>query len=209
MNPLVRLVDDDNDFRSSQELFLGMCGFDTIGYSSAAAFLDDMRPERPGCLVLDIRMPGLTGIDLQRILKERGVEIPIIFLTGHGTVETAVQTLKIGASDFIEKQGDPMRLREAVQKACDASVAASKERTDTEKRRRTFDALTPREKDVVLLAARGLTNKVIAEHLGIGVETVKMHRANGFGKLGVQSALDAYRWITALDPALFPDETEA
>lgn len=106
MNPLVRLVDDDNDFRSSQELFLGMCGFETIGYSSAAAFLEDIRPERPGCIVLDIRMPGLTGIDLQRILKERGVEIPIIFLTGHGTVETAVHTLKIGASDFIEKQGD-------------------------------------------------------------------------------------------------------
>ena len=101
MNPLVRLVDDDNDFRSSQELFLGMCGFETIGYSSAAAFLEDIRPERPGCIVLDIRMPGLTGIDLQRILKERGVEIPIIFLTGHGDVSTAVNTMKYGAVDFI------------------------------------------------------------------------------------------------------------
>lgn len=208
MIPLVRLVDDDNDFRSSQELFIGMCGFETVGYSSAAAFLDDIRPERPGCLVLDIRMPGLTGIDLQRILKDRGVEIPIIFLTGHGTVETAVHTLQIGAFDFIEKQGDPLRLREALKRACSASEEAARLRTSAKKRRRTFDTLTPREKDVVLLAAQGLTNKVIAERLGIGIETVKMHRANAYGKLDVQSALDAYRWIEALDATLLPKEVE-
>ena len=102
-----------------------------------------------------------------------------------------------------------MRLREAVQKACAASEASARQRTDVEKRRRTFEALTPREKDVVLLAACGLTNKTIAERLGIGTETVKMHRANAFGKLDVQSALDAYRWIEALDSTLLPDERES
>lgn len=202
MKSLVRLIDDDDSFRSSQKLFLGMCGFDTVDYPSATAFLEDIRPERPGCILLDIRMPGMTGIDLQRILKDRGISLPIIFLTGHGTVETAVQTLKIGAFDFIEKQGDPMRLRDAVSKACERAEADAKMQSEAAGRQRQFDELTPREKEVVTRAAQGLSNKEIAEALGIGAETVKMHRANAFGKLGVQSALEAYRWIEALNPQL-------
>ena len=209
--PLVRLVDDDTDFRRSQELFLGMSGFDVRGFGSARELLEEDDFRRPGCLVLDIRMPVMTGLELQQALVDRGVtrDLPVIFLTGHGDLQAAVHTFKNGAFDFIEKKGDPLRLKEVVEKACVFSVAAY-ERADVVRRKRAaFDALTEREKDVLVPAARGKTNKEIAAALGIGVETVKMHRANAFGKLGLQGALEAYRWLEGLDGPGVDERKEA
>ena len=184
--PLVRLVDDDNDFRESQKAFLTALGWQVEDWESPAAFLQDDDLQRPGCAVLDIRMPGMTGLDLQRRFVEAGSRLPVIFLTGHGDVATAVHTMKYGALDFLEKRGDPMVLAAAVAAAEAQSYQAA------------YDALTPREREVFVLAAKGLSNKEAAEVLGIGAETVKMHKANAYAKLGVQSSLEAYQWLENL-----------
>ena len=153
--------------------------------------------KRPGCLVLDLRMPDMTGLEVQQELLHRGSALPIIFLTGHGDVTTAVRTLTHGAVDFIEKNDDPMRLVEAVKKAVALSAAAFQSTTEKEGKRQLFATLTPREQEILLLAAKGLANKDIAEKLNIGVVTVKMHRGNAFAKIGAQGALEAYKWLEA------------
>ena len=193
--PLVRIVDDDDDFRESQKQLLKALGWQVSDWSDAECFLSEDDFSRPGCLVLDIRMPKMTGLELQKKFVEIGCTLPIIFLTGHGDVSTAVHTMKYGAIDFLEKRNDPMILVAAVEKACKASLETAKKLLHQDEYRQTFEKLTSREKDVVILAAKGLTNKDIAATLGIGAETVKMHRANAFGKLNVQSALEAYQWL--------------
>ena len=110
ISPLVRLVDDDDAFRESQKLFLSMCGYEVKDWADPVRFLEEDDPRVPGCLVLDIRMPEMTGLELQRALYVRGNKLPIIFLTGHGDIETAVYTMKYGAVDFFEKRGDPLKL---------------------------------------------------------------------------------------------------
>ena len=191
MNPLVRLVDDDNDFRSSQELFLGMCGFETIGYSSAAAFLEDIRPERPGCIVLDIRMSGMSGLELQRLLEMRRSTLRIIFLSAHGDIGTTVHAMRHGALDFLEKPVEPEVLLEKVRKAVDDSMNDFAHEREIHQIEARLLSLTGREREVLDLAIEGLQNKEIAEKLGISVTTVKMYRSNAFIKLDVNSPLAA------------------
>lgn len=197
-SPLVRLVDDDDLYRESQCEFLSACGWQVADWSSAKAFLSEDDLTRPGCLVLDIRMPELTGVELQRQLFDRGIELPVIFLTGHGDISTAVHTMKYGATDFLEKRGDPLRLAEAVERAVKLSVSRATQAAEADDYRLQFESLTQREREVFLLTASGKTNREVAEKLGIGAETVKMHRANSYAKIGVQSALDAYRWLENL-----------
>lgn len=197
-SPLVRLVDDDDLYRESQCEFLNACGWQVADWSSAKAFLSEDDLTRPGCLVLDIRMPELTGVELQRQLFDRGIELPVIFLTGHGDISTAVHTMKYGATDFLEKRGDPLRLAEAVERAVKLSVSRATQAAEADDYRLQFESLTQREREVFLLTASGKTNREVAEKLGIGAETVKMHRANSYAKIGVQSALDAYRWLENL-----------
>lgn len=193
--PLIRLVDDDDDYRASQAFLLGTLGIELKDWGSAAAFLEEDDLNRPGCLVLDIRMPGMTGLEVHQELVKRGCRLPVIFLTGHGDVTTAVRTLTHGAVDFIEKNDDPMRLVEAVKKAVAHSLEAFHVTTEAEKKRALFETLTPREQEILKLAARGLANKDIADALGIGVVTVKMHRGNAFAKIEAQGALEAYKWL--------------
>ena len=197
-SPLVRLVDDDDLYRESQCEFLSACGWQVADWSSAKAFLSEDDLTRPGCLVLDIRMPEVTGVELQRQLFDRGIELPVIFLTGHGDISTAVHTMKYGATDFLEKRGDPLRLAEAVERAVKLSVSRATQAAEADDYRLQFESLTQREREVFLLTASGKTNREVAEKLGIGAETVKMHRANSYAKIGVQSALDAYRWLENL-----------
>lgn len=198
MRPIVRLVDDDDDYRGSQKLFLEMLGWQVRAYASAADFLAADDALAPGCLILDIRMPEMNGLELQRELVKRGTSLPVIFLTGHGDVSTAVHAMKYGAHDFIEKRGDPMELKAAVEKAVAKSLESAKLAAEAAGRLAEFEALTPRERDVVLAAAEGASNKNIAEALGIGIATVKMHRSNAFAKLGVQNALEAYHRLQGL-----------
>ena len=176
----------------------GLCAYNLKDYAGAADLLERDDLSRPGCLVLDIRMPGMTGVELQRRLFDAKCTLPVIFLTGHGDITTAVHTMKYGAADFLEKRGDPLALAGAVERACAKSMAAESDAAEADDYRRTFESLTQREREVFMLAAEGLTNKDVAERLGIGAETVKMHKANAYAKLGVASALDAYRWLENL-----------
>lgn len=153
--PLVRLVDDDNDFRESQKAFLTALGWQVEDWESPAAFLQDDDLQHPGCAVLDIRMPGMTGLDLQRRFVEAGSRLPVIFLTGHGDVATAVHTMKYGALDFLEKRGDPMVLAAAVERACKKSLAAAKAAAEAQSYQTAYDALTPREREVLCLRLKG------------------------------------------------------
>ena len=148
----------------------------------------------------------MTGLELQRALYVRGNKLPIIFLTGHGDIETAVYTMKYGAVDFFEKRGDPFKLRDSVSKACERSRQYWRQKKEEEKFEETFNSLTNREKDVIVLAAKGASNREIADQLGIGQETVKMHCSNAYGKLGVRSRLEAYQWLQKVPGDVFKEK---
>ena len=193
--PLVRLIDDDEIFLMSQKLLLETRGFAVVTYSSANDFLEKDVLTRPGCAVADIRMPGLTGLEMQTILEGRRSTLPLVFLTGHGDVSMAVHTMRHGAADFLEKPVKPDVLISVVTKAVQASVKIWETHRELAKVEALYAELTPREREVVALAAVYTPNKVIARELGIGEPTVKMHRANAFAKLGVASVLEAYRLL--------------
>ena len=191
--PLIRLVDDDELFRVSQMMLLKTRGWEVECYESGEAFLEKADLKRPGCIILDVRMEGLTGMQVHRELVERGCKLAVIFLTGHGDIPMAVRAMQRGAVSFLEKPVKPFDLLEVVQKAVDASLADAQREEEASKNRALFDELTAREKEIVMRAALDTPTKVIARELGIAEPTVKMHRANAFAKLGVKSPLEAYR----------------
>lgn len=192
--PLVRLVDDDQSFRTSQYMLLKLQGWDVEEFDSAEEFLEKERFERPGCIILDVRMMGMTGLDLQNILEKRGVQqfLPIIFLSGHGDISMAVHTVRHGAFNFFEKPVDPDKLFGAVRSCIQSSLEHMSEMTSRRHYNEIFASLTPREQDVVLRAAINMSNKEIANDLGIAESTVKMHRNHAFAKLDVNNVLDCY-----------------
>lgn len=192
--PIVRIVDDDESFCLSQKLFLVSSGWAVQTYTSPKTFLADDDGSVPGCLILDMRMPEMTGLELQEALNQRDVPLPVIFLTGHGDVNMAVHALQHGAFDFLQKPVEPERLNEVVGRAVKHSLELYEKTRSSEALRALYDTLTPREQDVVRLAALDLSNKEIGEKLFISVPTVKMHRGNAFEKLSVKGALEAY-WL--------------
>lgn len=196
--PLIRLVDDDELFRMSQTMLLKMRGWEVAAYESAEDFLQHADLRRPGCILLDVRMGGMTGMQAHRELVERGCRLPVIFLTGHGDISMAVRAMQRGAVSFLEKPVKPFDLLELVQKAVTASVQDAHKHEEQVRNQALFDALTTREKEIVQLAALDTPNKIIARQLGIAEPTVKMHRANAFAKLGVKSPLEAYRALERL-----------
>lgn len=186
---LVRLVDDDAEQLKSLAFLLRMAGFEVMTYQSAQALLEMDDPRRPGCLVLDHRMPGMTGMELQAELVERGSLLPIIFLSAHGDIPMAMQAVHRGAMDFLVKPAAPEVLIKAVEKAIEKSrkdLATDAGQTDLARRAAT---LTEREIEVARLVGEGLLNKQIADRLGIALPTVKLHRGNAAKKLGVRSAV--------------------
>lgn len=196
--PLIRIVDDDELFRVSQTMLFTTRGWEVAGYASGEDFLKDADIRRPGCILLDVRMEGMTGMQVHRELVERGCTLPVIFVTGHGDIPMAVRAMQRGAVSFLEKPVRPFDFLDVVQKAVDASLEAIGRQEETEKSRAVFESLTAREKQIVRLAALDTPNKVIARELGIAEPTVKMHRANAFAKLGVKSPLEAYRCLEHL-----------
>lgn len=186
---LVRLVDDDAEQLKSLAFLLRMAGFEVMTYQSAQALLEMDDPRRPGCLVLDHRMPGMTGMELQAELVERGSLLPVIFLSAHGDIPMAMQAVHRGAMDFLVKPADPEVLIQTVEKAIEksrADLAADAGQADLARRVAT---LTEREIEVARLVGEGLLNKQIADRLGIALPTVKLHRGNAAKKLGVRSAV--------------------
>ena len=187
MQPVVHVVDDDDLFRESALLLLRTCGFDVIGYRSAREFLDSPPEVRSGCILLDIRMPGLTGIQLQRLLNEMGSILPIVFLSGHGDVPTSVEAIKAGAEDFLSKPAPADKLIEAVNRAL-VRYDARHEQQSRQNELRTLEAtLTPRERQVFLLVIKGKLNKQIAYELGTTERTIKAHRHQIMKKLECNS----------------------
>jgi len=197
MKSLVYLVDDDAAIRDALAWLLRSRGIQSSAWSSAEAFLKDYRPEMSGCLVLDIRMTGMTGIELHEQLLARGCAMPVIFLTGHGDVPLAVKALKRGAFDFIEKPGNDNELVDRVVAALQLVESRrwqDGERTAVEERLAT---LTERERAVMAGILAGKLNKVIADDLQIAMRTVEVHRARIFEKMGVRSAVELAQRLAA------------
>lgn len=170
----VYLVDDDDSVRRSLGFMLEGYGFEVQAFEDAEHFLQAQLLEQPGCLILDMRMPGLSGAQLQQLLNERNSPLAVIFLTGHGDVPLAVDALKSGAVDFFQKPADGARLAEAVTKALSHSAEIAKRR----KLQGIYQALTPREKEILHLIAKGYKNQQIADELCIAMRTVEIHRSN-------------------------------
>lgn len=199
LTPIVRVVDDDARVRESVAFILRLSGWQTEEYAGAREFLERNDPQRPGCLVLDIRMPEMSGLELQSELKRRSLTLPILFLTGHGDVETAVMALKHGAADFISKPMDPDKLPKVVSRLVAWHVDVSKRFEEKERVARLYDELTEKEKEVCRQVAGGLSNKEIAAALGSSEPTVKSHRARICSKLNLKSAVEIAEMLRVLD----------
>lgn len=197
--PTVVVVDDDPDIRASLTDMFGSVGMRTIAYATTAEMLKNALPVGPRCLVLDLRLPGSGGLELQAQLASQGIDIPIIFITGHADVPTSVRAMKAGALDFLSK---PFREQELLDAVADA-LRRDDERRDAQRERNSVrqlaQQLTPRETDVLRGVARGLLNKQIAYELGISEPTVKMHRSSAGKKLMCISVADMIRKIKFLD----------
>lgn len=198
---LVHVVDDDDAMRRSIVFLAESVGWRACAHDSAERFLAQLRPDEPGCAILDIRMPSMSGLELQREMAVRGIGLPIIFVTGHADVALAVEAMKAGAVDFLEKPFHDQKLLDAIARAVRSSLAvhATQDRHDALAGR--LAALTPRERDVAALVARGHANKVIARTLGISEKTVHIHRARVMEKTGMHSAAELARLMMQVDPA--------
>ena len=184
---LVRIVDDDDSLRDALRFVLETEGWTVADYRSANDFLKGDAPSHPGCVVMDVRMPGLTGIEAQAVMNDRGFKLPIIFLTGHGDVDMAVMALHEGAADFIQKPVDNERLLAVIASTAFDSLSSAGAVVDAETARTRCAELTNRERDIAELVAQGLTNRLISERLSIAVRTVEVHRASALRKLGVKT----------------------
>ncbi|WP_157216055.1 response regulator transcription factor [Flavisphingomonas formosensis] len=190
---LIHIVDDEEAIRRSASFMLKTSGFAVETWPSGTAFLKEARSAEPGCVLLDIRMPEMDGLEVQQAMAERGVALPVIILTGHGDVGIAVRAMKAGAVDFLEKPFEKAQLLAAIDAAFDRLQAADKQAARAADATVLLGALTPRERDVLDGLARGLPNKTIAYDLGISPRTVEVHRANLMQKLEVRSLSDALR----------------
>ncbi|MFS2150696.1 response regulator transcription factor [Rhizobium sp. Rhizsp42] len=187
------VIDDDDEFRTGIVDLLQSLDMKTRAYGSAKAFLDEGHIEGPACILLDLRMPGLSGLELQQHLDRQGRKIPIIFITGHGDVPVAVQALKAGASDFIEKPFREDVLLGAISIALTKSAEEVKSASEADEVRALAATLTPREREVMTVVCKGLMNKQIAYELGISEVTVKIHRGNVMKKMKVRSVAELIR----------------
>ena len=190
--PIAILIDDDAGVRDALEELLTSVGVEAISFSSAQEFLDAKLPDRPGCIVLDVRMPGLSGLDLQHFLATKGVLTPIVFLTGHGDIAMSVQAMKAGAVDFLTKPVRDQTLLDAVSAAIAADVARRAVSSVSTKSLALYETLTVRERQVLHLVIAGAVNKKIAFDLGISEITVKLHRSNMMKKMGASSITQLY-----------------
>jgi two-component system response regulator FixJ len=193
--PMVFIVDDDSGVRSSIRILLKSVGISTTAFASAKEFLAAYDQAQPGCLVLDIRMPGMSGMELQLELNRLGAVIPVVFITGHGDVPMAVEAMQQGAFDFLQKPFRDQDLIHRIQKALerDAAHRAALQQTDAIKTR--LESLTPREREVLDLLADGKQNKVMAAQLGLSQRTVEIHRANVMEKMQARSVAQLVRML--------------
>ncbi|MBL8705580.1 MAG: response regulator transcription factor [Rhodospirillales bacterium] len=192
------VVDDEPAVRDSLQVLLGTYGFAVETHATAASFLDRADPQRPGCLVADVRMPGMTGIELQRELARRGNPMPVIVITGHGDVPMAVDALKAGAMDFLEKPLNDEALVRSIRIALERDERSRAEGQELSRLGERMARLTGREREVMMLIVDGLANNAVAEKLGISARTVEHYRANIMQKMEASSFAELVRMAISL-----------
>jgi FixJ family two-component response regulator len=200
--PLILVVDDDERVREALTELLASVGLETACFASARELLDSALPERPGCIVLDVRLPGISGLEFQRHLASNGKAKPIVFLTGHGDIPMSVQAMKAGAVDFLTKPVRDQALIDAIMVGIDRDVAQQAAAENVRQHVERYQTLTPRERQVLREVARGRVNKQIAFDLGISEITVKLHRGNLMRKMRSASVGEIIRAWAALPPDL-------
>jgi len=195
----VFVIDDDAAVRQGLSFMLRSAGYSVEAFPSAHSFLEDYDPRRGGCLLLDVQMPRVTGLELQQRLNLRGWRIPVIFITGHGTIPSAIAAMKSGAFDFIEKPLREDMLLESIDRALHWNDKAYEERLERATLQGRAALLTPREREVFELVAAGEPNKIIASRLGISFRTVELHRTHIIEKLKARSLSDLIRMAIILN----------
>jgi FixJ family two-component response regulator len=198
---MVFVIDDDKSMREALHSLIRSVGLGVVTFGSADEFLQSERPDVPACLILDVRMPGLSGLDLQRDLSEGNIHIPIIFITGHGDIPMSVRAMKAGAVEFLTKPFRDQDLLDAIQQALDRDRRARSQQADSADLRSRFHSLTPRETEVFELVVKGLLNKQIALQLGTSEITIKLHRRQVMEKMAADSLADLVRMSEKLTNA--------
>jgi RNA polymerase sigma factor (sigma-70 family) len=196
--PVVFVVDDDPSVRSSLKFLLSSVGLQVESFDSAETFLQRKPPDAPSCLVLDVRLRGLSGLDFQRELAARSIRIPIVFVTGHGDIPMSVRAMKAGAIEFLTKPYRDQDMLDAVRIALERDRARREQEKDLTDLRQRFDSLTPREQEVISMVVSGMLNKQIAGELRTAENTVKVHRSRAMEKMNAQSFADLVRMIEKL-----------
>lgn len=211
--PHVCIVDDDAMVRTSLQALLSVLGLRVSTFADASSFLADVRGMDCDVLVLDVRMPGLSGLQLQALLNERHVDTPILFISGHGDIPMAVRAMRAGALDFLQKPFNEQDLIDWIQAAVRRRAEERQRRTEIEAIQARFESLTPREREVMDAVIAGKANKVIAADFGIGLKTVEQHRSRMMSKLGARKVADVFRLLHAREtgnpsPLTRPDEPD-
>src|SRR5579862_1473821 len=200
-DPIVFVVDDDASVRDAIKKLISSVGLRIETFGSTREFLAARRPEAPACLVLDVRLPDVSGLEFQRELAEADIQIPIIFITGHADVPMSVRAMKAGAVEFLTKPFRGQELLDAIQEAIARDRVAWNEREQMAELRARYNSLTPREKEVLKLVASGLLNKQIAAELGASELTIKTHRGRVMQKMGADSLADLVKMAERIDPS--------
>lgn len=199
--PVVVIVDDDAAVRDALDSLFRSIGLRTLSYASPAELLQGTVPDGPGCLILDVRLPGISGLDLQEQLARHGIALPIVFMTGHGDIPMSVRAMKAGAVDFLPKPFRDQDMLDAVAAAIERDILRRAGASALDEVRTRYATLTPREREVMAHVASGLMNKQVAGLLGLSEITVKIHRGNVMRKMGVRTLADLVRQAQALDVA--------
>lgn len=197
VRPIVYVVDDDRNVRQSIAFLLGVIDVEVRLYSRSEEFLDSYQPGIPGCLLLDVRMPGMSGLDLQETMRQKEIDLPVVFISGHGDIPMVVRTMQKGALDFLQKPFNDQRLLDLVQEGIEIDRARRSARREEIIAGARFELLTPRERNTLELILQGLTNKEMAHALGISPKTIETHRARIMEKMQVDSLAGLMRaWQT-------------
>ena len=202
--PVVFVVDDDPSIRSSLKFLMSSVGLQVEGFDSADALLKRNLPDAPSCLVLDVRLRGLSGLDFQRQLAERNCHIPIIFITGHGDIPMSVRAMKAGAVEFLTKPFRDQDLLDAVRIALEKDCERRERKKEVSDLKARYNSLTPREQEVISMVVSGMLNKQIADQLATAENTVKVHRSRAMEKMRAQSVAELVKMIDKLESSVEP-----